>query len=184
VTADHGDALYDRGIYGHPQHYMYDELLSVPLVVRVPGEDGERISRPFSLGWLHELVSQVASIDSFDAPLSSEDGNHLLATSERALSGELIADSISDEGHTVAAFTRCEKFISATSEFDKHSENLGGYNRCDDPKERSRLLNGPTKLIDRVQSMLVDPKSINAERERKDVDEETSDLLKQLGYTE
>ncbi|WP_338902047.1 sulfatase-like hydrolase/transferase [Salinibaculum marinum] len=28
VTADHGDALSDRGIYGHPQHYMYDELLA------------------------------------------------------------------------------------------------------------------------------------------------------------
>ncbi|MFB6186263.1 MAG: hypothetical protein ABEI86_05280, partial [Halobacteriaceae archaeon] len=63
VTADHGEALHDRGVYGHAslgeefvhgenRHYMYDELLHVPLLVRTPSEGSKRISTPFSLGWL------------------------------------------------------------------------------------------------------------------------------------
>ncbi len=37
VTSDHGEELFERGALGHG-HTLHDELLRVPLVVRLPGE--------------------------------------------------------------------------------------------------------------------------------------------------
>ena len=44
VTADHGEEFWDHGSVGHG-HSVYDELLHVPLIVRVPGltESGARV---------------------------------------------------------------------------------------------------------------------------------------------
>jgi len=42
VTADHGEELYDHGSVGHG-HSLYDELLHVPLLVRLPGTPVRRI---------------------------------------------------------------------------------------------------------------------------------------------
>ena len=68
VTSDHGEAMGERGVNGHRNHYPYDELLYVPLLVRVPDsdEDGDRIDVPFSLSWLHELTAEVLDIEPMD----------------------------------------------------------------------------------------------------------------------
>jgi arylsulfatase A-like enzyme len=48
VTADHGEEFLDHGDLGH-QPKLYDELLHVPLVVRLPGGDPKRVERPVEL---------------------------------------------------------------------------------------------------------------------------------------
>jgi hypothetical protein len=60
VTADHGEEFHDHGRYGHG-HSLYDELLHVPLIVRLPGpaRTGTVVKRqvrsidlaPSLLGW-------------------------------------------------------------------------------------------------------------------------------------
>lgn len=42
ITADHGEELFDHGSVGHG-HSLYDELLHVPLAVRLPGTSTRRI---------------------------------------------------------------------------------------------------------------------------------------------
>jgi arylsulfatase A-like enzyme len=42
LTADHGDEFLEHGDIFHKSKYLYDELIHVPLVVRVPGESAGR----------------------------------------------------------------------------------------------------------------------------------------------
>jgi arylsulfatase A-like enzyme len=49
ITADHGDEFFEHGEKGH-QHSLYQELLHVPLIVRVPqAEGGRRIAERVEL---------------------------------------------------------------------------------------------------------------------------------------
>jgi arylsulfatase A-like enzyme len=49
LTADHGDEFFEHGEKGH-QHSLYQELLHVPLIVRVPqAEGGRRIAERVEL---------------------------------------------------------------------------------------------------------------------------------------
>jgi len=98
VTGDHGEALYDRGIYGHPYHYMYDELLRVPLLVRTPDDTCSKVQRPFSLAWLHELIGE--QVDSFESELPACGWNS--ETEDTDSQGYVIADSLTEHGHTIA----------------------------------------------------------------------------------
>jgi arylsulfatase A-like enzyme len=49
VTADHGEEFWDHGSVGHG-HSVYDELLHVPLIVRVPGMTGGGARVPDAVG--------------------------------------------------------------------------------------------------------------------------------------
>lgn len=42
LTADHGDEFFEHGEKGH-SHSLYEELLHVPLILRVPGESPRRV---------------------------------------------------------------------------------------------------------------------------------------------
>lgn len=111
VTADHGEAIYDRGTHGHPYHYMYDELLHVPLLLRVP--DSMHVSPPpqvkeyFSLAWLHELLADVAGLDRFDLAATTNRESHL----KPDYTPSVISDSISDFGHSIAIRNESELLI-------------------------------------------------------------------------
>ena len=48
VTSDHGEEFWDHGSVGHG-HSVYEELLHVPLFVRLPGEAPRRIETPVGL---------------------------------------------------------------------------------------------------------------------------------------
>jgi arylsulfatase A-like enzyme len=49
VVADHGEELWERGMHGHG-HALHDELIRVPLLVRVPGQtQARRVDDPVSL---------------------------------------------------------------------------------------------------------------------------------------
>lgn len=56
VTADHGEAFYEHGIYGHPPDHFYEENLHVPLVVH-DGIHQDTVKEVVSLRKLPELLS-------------------------------------------------------------------------------------------------------------------------------
>ncbi len=67
LTSDHGDEFFEHGEKGH-QHSLYQELIHVPLIVRVPeGPRGMRLRErvqlidvmPTVLGWLDVPVSSA-----------------------------------------------------------------------------------------------------------------------------
>jgi arylsulfatase A-like enzyme len=47
-TADHGEELLDHGRFGHA-HSLYQELVGVPLILRIPGEAPRVASEPAAL---------------------------------------------------------------------------------------------------------------------------------------
>ncbi|WP_372910290.1 sulfatase [Salinigranum sp.] len=99
VTGDHGEALFDRGFYGHPAHYMYDELLHVPLLVRTPARVGRRVDGPFSLAWLHELLADVTGVARGPFPATSGRTSHV--TAEGDADAVVVADALDDCGHSI-----------------------------------------------------------------------------------
>ncbi len=40
VTSDHGEEIFDRGNFGHRHSSLYQELIRVPLIIRLPGGEG------------------------------------------------------------------------------------------------------------------------------------------------
>ncbi|WP_123538496.1 sulfatase [Halosimplex salinum] len=179
VTGDHGEALHDRGQYGHPHHYLYDDLLHVPVVVRDPSTDRgvDRTDRPFSLAWMHQLLSELAELP--DAPVpESSDSNPF----EEDDTGPILADSISPEGHTVSVRDDGHKAIVHSDPDSGSDEGVEIYHTDIDRGERRDV--APTypgsSLESRATQLTVQPTALpelGAE-----MSDQVEDRLKELGY--
>ncbi len=99
LTADHGEAFWERGVRGHGR-YFQDEILRVPLVLALPGGDyaGSRIEAPVRLVDIMPTVLELTGIQPPDGlrgrsltsmlgdrPLASEEARELLAECRMAL---------------------------------------------------------------------------------------------------
>ena len=125
VTSDHGEALFDRqGVYGHPPHYHYDELLHAPLLVANAGER-DRVDGLLSSGWLHELMGAVTDVEFAGFP--SESG------SDDVLSGgsnPVISDTLRGAGHTVTVRNEHEKAMIHATENERIEWEYGDEPVC------------------------------------------------------
>lgn len=63
VTADHGESLGDHGLYFAHDFTLYDELVHVPLLIRIPGVPGGRHSALVSLIDIHATVCHLLELD-------------------------------------------------------------------------------------------------------------------------
>ena len=83
----------------------------MPLIVRSPSDEAETISAPFSLLWLHELIA-----DSLDLP----DGEFPESQSEsvRDTTPVVLADALTEHGHTIAAISKTTKVLTDGTEPD------------------------------------------------------------------
>lgn len=191
VTADHGEALHDRGVYGHAagndrfvydqsRDYMFEELLHVPLLVREPDGQGRRIREPFSLAWLHELIAEVTGLEPGEFPRRSGRESHCDPSS----SVLVIADAISGDGHTIATRRgRCKR-ISECAGGDRGS--LDGdtlvFDLEIDPGERTDLSTHRSlpELAEATETVFTSPGNLRPVSG--EIDSETRELLGQLGY--
>jgi choline-sulfatase len=178
VTADHGEALFDRGIYGHAamgdefphgsnNHYLYDELLHVPLLVWTPDNSSKRIEPQFSLKNLHSLVSELTGKTMSGFESSNE-------PPEREV---IVSDCISTSGHTIAVRDGPHKAIISNVSGEDHVE---GFNLLKDPKERRPTDLFNENLIDIGRETLISPEEL--EPLGGQLSNEVDDLLEQLGY--
>jgi choline-sulfatase len=191
VTADHGEALHDRGVYGHAagndrfvydatRDYMYEELLHVPLLVRIPGNEGRRVRSPISLAWLHELIAEAAGVERGDFPRHSGRESHLEPTEDVLV----VADAISADGHTIVTRQGELKRISECAGGDRGS--IDGeplmFDLDVDPGERTSLeASALTKeLADAAADVFTPPEQLRPLAG--EIDAETRELLGQLGY--
>jgi len=179
VTGDHGEALHDRGQYGHPHHYLYDDLLHVPLVVRDPTDEKQpsRTDRPFSLAWTHQLLSALAGVSEASLPESGDDGPF-----ERVEVEALVSDSISPKRHSIAARENGYKTIihsDSGSEIDFEGQL---FETIVDRGERRNLAGEyPSHwLKERADELTVAPSSLH--ELGAEMSEDVEDRLKELGY--
>ncbi|WP_277552315.1 sulfatase [Halobaculum limi] len=191
LTADHGEALHERGVYGHlslgeefvhgeGRHYLYDELLHVPLIVRIPDNNHRRNNSPFSLGWLHELLGEIAGVDLGEFPYSSEQESHL----SEALSTDtpVVSDTLSESGHTVAVQDSDKKLWKMTHSKAGYEDTGIAFRLMSDGSERIEI---DPESVDRQFHKLISEHSSSPNSLRSvegEISSETDDLLKQLGY--
>ncbi|MCU4743582.1 sulfatase [Natronoglomus mannanivorans] len=182
-TADHGEALYDRdNVCDHPRQYHYDELLHVPLLVRRPTGDGERIETHISLAWLHEIIAHLLDTETGDFPAQSSRNNVLTDTS-----GIVVSDTLDDRGHTVSVRNFDEKVIThqPTESGDPISwefrdEDLSVFYR-QDPNERSPRTPGPNnQLLAEANELFTSPDQLPSLGEG--FSSEMEERLQDLGY--
>lgn len=62
ITADHGEAFGEHGRFGH-HPYLYDELLRVPLIVRVPGLEPRTVDQQVSLIDLGPTLYELLDVE-------------------------------------------------------------------------------------------------------------------------
>jgi len=62
VTADHGELLGEHQIVGHGGRMMYEGLLHIPMVVKMPGQDGPRGDRTDRVQLVDVLPTVLATI--------------------------------------------------------------------------------------------------------------------------
>jgi choline-sulfatase len=190
LTADHGDALCDRGVYEHPDHYVRDELLKIPLLVRIPGEEGRRIDSLMSLGWLHELLADIGDWGRINAPLTTDRSSHLNENEDHA-KPTVLADSLSDRGHTVVVREEGHKLVTHNGELqdidrtDPKVTPAGLYDLSVHPRERCESKAMP-RLHQIAESISTTPDEFATNRsvqsDSAELDASVEDQLKQLGY--
>nr|WP_276255733.1 sulfatase [Halovivax sp. TS33] len=182
-TADHGEALYDRdNVCDHPRQYHYDELLHVPLLVRRPGEDGERIQTHVSLAWLHEIISHFLEIEIGDFPARSGRDNIFAEDS-----GVVVSDTLDDRGHTISIRGDSEKIITHQPiktgdqiKWEFRDTDLSIHYR-QDTKERSPTVPEPdNSLLVEANELLMSPDQLPTLGEG--FSEAMEERLQDLGY--
>lgn len=183
VTADHGEALQDRGYYSHPKQYVYNELLRVPLLVRVPDEDGDRVDEPFSLAWLHELISDVLDVPrGEDFPTKTDGRDHLNpADDDDAVA---LSDSVLPDGHLVTAQTETDKLIAHHGGLKPQYDHkpTASYDLTSDPWERrpADAQRAPERLRRLVKGVATEPDDLRTVGTESSA--EAKQRLKELGY--
>jgi arylsulfatase A-like enzyme len=63
LAADHGESLGEHGLYFAHDFTLYDELISVPLIVHVPKKPGLRIASPVSLIDVFPTLCDLTSLE-------------------------------------------------------------------------------------------------------------------------
>ncbi|MEF8824923.1 MAG: sulfatase [Halapricum sp.] len=181
VTSDHGEALFDRqGIYGHPPHYHYDELLHVPLLVTNAEQTG-RVDGLISLAWLHELMAAVTEVQFTGFPSEGGSDDILSGGSDVAIS-----DTLRGAGHTVTARDEHGKVIVHTTapegepiEWEYGDEPIC-YRYDQDRGERAAMALVESELVDEARSRLTE--MFELPEVGGEFDEATRQQLQDLGY--
>jgi choline-sulfatase len=186
VTGDHGESLHDRGLYGHRHHYLYDDLLHVPLLVNRSGAENaaKRVQTPVSLAWLHRLATDIAGVPPGPFP-QTPDGDLFCEPDEDFI----LSDSIGTGGHSVAV-----RHLETGIKQIYHSGNTEGLEGAADRRElydvqldrgeRTPLnpdrIEGASRLTERSESLVIHPDELPELDET--LSEETEDRLRELGY--
>jgi len=143
LTADHGEEFLDHGGRFHPPSRAYQELLHVPLLVRVPGMQKTQLSdAPFSHVHLAPTLLDALGID----PPSEFQGRSYWAEAERGGDWEwAVSESIGQCANPMDAGMRLHGSVLAVQDqryklvldFDRKREEL--FDLDNDPWELGAL---------------------------------------------
>jgi arylsulfatase A-like enzyme len=163
-TADHGEEFLDHGGRYHPPTKLMEELIRVPLLLRVPGVDETEIKNsPFSLLHLPPTLLAIAGVE---APSSFRGRSHWNPARKAMESGEVaISESVANCTNPVRWQNRFgarslavrESRFKLTVDFATASERL--YDLDADPGEQIPLRDDAEKparrrLLERAREHL------------------------------
>jgi len=172
-TSDHGEALVERGQVGHG--VMYQPVLRVPLILRIPGTGASRVHKPVELVDVMPTLLEAVGIS---AP-EGVDGDSLLPPGKQ---GREDATIFSED------YLRGGRFALRSGRFKMiWDDRRGGFELYDireDPGETTDLSDRRPELASRLRAELKARmrKGRAAQSEGAQVDEATRKQLEALGY--
>jgi len=185
VTADHGEALGDRGIFEHAagnetrmhdkdRDYLYRELLNIPLVLRHPSGESAAIRSPFSLTWLHQAMAEI-----LDLPPGNF--NESYGGSYMSPSGTVFADALTEQGHTIAAITDTTKVLTdGTTPEEVNIENWYQFDIVDEGERMWTSVDIDLELTKEIKANIVSPDSLRSLEDN--LSSSREEQLADLGY--
>lgn len=176
LTSDHGEELGERGLYGVHGYSLYDELVHVPLLIKMPQTNLKKNPGLVELNDIYPTIMDILDINFQQAV----DGQSLLKTSqgeinlartvfsETSIEKNAMLAKIEDAYQNGQANTfrptlrepsAVIKAKMVRQENFKLIQNLDGsfelYNLESDPKEKSNLINTEREVLGRLQNELL-----------------------------
>jgi arylsulfatase A-like enzyme len=197
LTADHGEAFYDRGHWQHSQT-LHEELIRIPLIVKWPGASPRGRVR-----------AQVSQVDIFPTVLSAagvtpptSDGIDLLEFVKESAEAKKRRSVISENAwrspvgwaRKISIRTEKQKYIVTLSAppgvepTEDHLEQEELYDLLADPDERRNLLEGSDVDAEpfrrELANYLREARTMRASRKSETIveDDVTLERLRTLGY--
>jgi arylsulfatase len=185
ATADHGEQFGEYGTYSHP-HQLYDVLTRVPLIVRRPGEQANRVTD------LVELLEVAPTLvrEAGASPPSSFSGSQLPGISDDTAEGaERTAIS---EADLVSAYHGSVRTPEWRYIRDDISETELLLDMDDPPGNRTDVAADNDSVVEHLRGQLEDHMATTGrdtggdiqQRDEEIDDEDVEDRLKTLGYIE
>jgi arylsulfatase A-like enzyme len=187
AVADHGEEFLDHDRWGHWESNLFDEILKVPLIFRIPDEPGGQVIRRQVR--LLDLMPTI--LDLCDCPVPGG----LMGTSmaplwtehEVAYDGEVaLSEMRRDPWHRVAVRTEAFKYIWDS----KRPDQPELYDLRTDPAEKQNVSARYPQEVSRFQASVNTHLQLVAETEpvtsapELELDEEVIRRLRDLGYVE
>jgi arylsulfatase A-like enzyme len=112
LVSDHGEEFLDHGRWGHWESNLYDEILRVPLIIRLPGHPGRQvIKRQVRLLDLMPTILDFCSCPSPEKILGTSLTPLLRESEERYEVDTAISEMQRDIWHRVAVRTEKFKYV-------------------------------------------------------------------------
>ncbi|MEM7330668.1 MAG: sulfatase [Chloroflexota bacterium] len=187
IVSDHGEEFMERGYWGHVEINLYDEILKVPMLMRLPGQqEGQVIEQQVRT---LDIMPTVLELCNCEIPERTEGSsfaplwNGNPAAYDQPVS---ISERWREENHVVAVRTEAFKYIwdSETPEQPKL------YDLLADPKELTNVVaNFPTEaeyFQTHVDAHLakVEASKPDEKVEEPQLDKNVVNRLRDLGYVE
>nr|WP_247730873.1 sulfatase [Halovivax limisalsi] len=151
VAGDHGEEFQE---HGHLAHYpkLYDELINVPLLVDVPGVDGNRVADPVGLDAIPPTVTDLLDVEAPD-PWTGESLLPSVRGEAAPRDEPIVSVTVRGEEVTSQPIPRSlddgDLLVSARDDEWTYIENVETgdrelYHRPSDPGEQTNLAADPT----------------------------------------
>jgi arylsulfatase len=149
LTADHGELLGEHGLFAHIPHVLYDQLLKVPLIIKLPAGfpvKKRRISRPTKL---LDIVPTIMDILGLERHIDF-DGESLMPLIQGEPDTYKCDHVISEIWTKFLCVRRGEwKFIARYNE-----GKMELYNLKDDPDEHNNLSSQRQDIVVEMQKLI------------------------------
>ncbi len=193
VVADHGEEFWEHDLMGHGLT-MYEEVLRAPLIIHGPGITVRRVDAPVNTVDL--LPTLAGLLESPPEPGTEWQGRDLLE-----------ANSIEEKQHLFSATysllnNKLERHVEMVLEppfkliLDRETRDMELYDLSTDPGETHNLVDTYPQRSMRLRAVLDEHRKENLRHLRKlqrggppvdntvEIDEETREQLRDLGYLE
>jgi arylsulfatase A-like enzyme len=177
IVADHGEEFGDHGSTGHTTT-LYDELIRVPMIVRVPGFDPQRVSEVVSIVDLAPTLLAAAGV-----PAPQEFRGRSIPSLDGRFHARISQAAFSDTRRQADKSSVVYEDWKLIEDREAGTQQL--FRATSDPKEQKNLGDSHPEVFAKLQALLrAVEESEEVEVAPQEMPPEMVEALKGLGYVE